>query len=109
MLGLENGGEGIAGRFLFTATHLQDIDPASACIALGVLGTIVACERFAPRFPGALLAVTGMIAASAAFHWGNHGMKLVGEVPGGLPYLGLPNVAWSDVPLVLPSPFPAAS
>src|SRR5208283_2651295 len=45
------------------------------------------------------------IAASAIFHWGDHGMKLVGDVPNGLPGLGLPNVAWNDVPLVLPIAF----
>jgi MFS superfamily sulfate permease-like transporter len=101
LLGLENGGEGFWGRLLFTATHLRDIDPASVSIALCVLATIVVCARFAPRFPGALLAVAGMIAASALFHWGNHGIELLGDVPNGLPRLGLPNVAWSDVPLVL--------
>jgi len=57
---------------------------------------------FAPRFPAALLAVIGMIAASAYFHWGDHGVKIVGEVPSGLPRLGLPEVTWSDVWLILP-------
>ncbi|MGO8744452.1 MAG: SulP family inorganic anion transporter [Thermoguttaceae bacterium] len=105
VLGLENGGEGFWGHLFFTAKHLQDIDPATVCIALCVLGTIVGFERFAPRFPGALLAVVAMIAASAMFHWGNHGIKLVGDVPNGLPHIGLPNVAWNDVPLVLPIAF----
>ena len=105
VLGLENGGEGFWGHLCFTARHLQDIDPASVSISLGVLCMIAGFERFAPRFPGALLAVVGMIAASAIFHWGDHGMKLVGAVPSGLPALGLPNVSWNDVPLVLPIAF----
>jgi MFS superfamily sulfate permease-like transporter len=105
VLGLENGGQGFLGHLFFTAKHLHDIDPASVSIAFCVFATIVAFDRFAPRFPGALLAVVGMSAASAMFHWGNHGMKLVGDVPSGLPNLGLPNVTWSDVPLVLPIAF----
>ena len=105
VLGLENGGEGFWGHVFFTAKHLRDIDPASVSIALCVLGVIVAFERFAPRFPGALLAVIGMSAASAIFHWGSHGIKLVGDIPSGLPALVLPHVAWSDVPLVLPIAF----
>ena len=105
VLGLENGGQGLWGHLFFTAKHLRDISPASVSIALCVLGTIVGFTRFAPRFPGALLAVVGMAAASATFHWGNHGITLVGDVPSGLPHLGLPNVAWSDVPLVLPIAF----
>ena len=105
LLGLEGGGEGFCGHLLFTARHLQDTDPASVCVALCVLGTIIGCERFAPRFPGALFAVAGMVAASALLHWGDHGIKLVGDVPGGLPNLGLPDVAWSDVVMVLPIAF----
>jgi high affinity sulfate transporter 1 len=101
VFGLEHGGTGFWGRMFFTAEHLREIDPASVSIALCVLATIIACERYFPRFPGALLAVAGAIAASAMFHWGNHGVKLVGDVPGGLPQFGLPDVAWNDVPLVL--------
>jgi MFS superfamily sulfate permease-like transporter len=43
-----------------------------------------------------------MTAASAYFHWGDHGVQIVGEVPGGLPHLGLPEVTWKDVTLILP-------
>ena len=43
-----------------------------------------------------------MTAASAYFHWGDHGVRSVGEVPGGLPRLGLPEMTWSEVSLVLP-------
>jgi MFS superfamily sulfate permease-like transporter len=60
---------------------------------------------FAPRFPGALLAVIGMIAASVFFHWGDSGVQIVSAVPSGLPRIGLPDVTWSDVPLVLPVSF----
>jgi len=105
VLGLESGGEGFFGRLFFTVKHLHDVDPASVFIALCVLGIIVGCDRLAPRFPGALLAVVATIAASAMFHWGDHGIRLVGDVPHGLPALGLPNVSWSDVPLVLPVAF----
>lgn len=105
VLGLANAAEGFWGHLFFTAKHLHDIDPASVAIALCVLGMIVGLAHFAPRFPGALLAVVGMSAASAMFHWGNHGISLVGAVPNGLPGLSLPNVTWNDVPLVLPIAF----
>jgi len=67
-----------------------------------VLGIIVGFEVLAPRFPGALLAVITMTAASGYFHWGDHGVSSVGEVPGGVPRLGLPEMTWSEVSLVLP-------
>lgn len=102
MLGIEKGGHGVVGELLFTLEHLRETQQATLFIALAVLAIIVGSEALAPRFPGALLAVIGMTAASAYFHWGEHGVQIVGEVPGGLPHLGLPEVAWSDVTLILP-------
>lgn len=69
------------------------------------LAIIVGFEIFAPRFPGALLAVVGMTGASALFHWSDRGVQVVGAVPSGLPTLGLTNITWSDVLLVLPIAF----
>jgi MFS superfamily sulfate permease-like transporter len=59
-------------------------------------------EILAPRFPGALLAVIGTTAASAYFHWASRGVQVVGTVPGGLPHLGLPHLAYNDIVMVLP-------
>jgi len=102
MLGLEKSGHGFLRQMLFTFQHVPETHLPTLFIALGVLGIILGFEMFAPRFPAALLAVIGMIAASAYFHWGDHGVKIVGEVPSGLPRLGLPEVTWSDVWLILP-------
>ena len=57
VLGVENGGEGFWSHLAFIARHFRDIDPASVAIAVCTLVTIVGFEWFAPRFPGALLAV----------------------------------------------------
>ena len=102
MLGLENSGHGFSGQLLFTLQHLSQTQSASLFISLIVLGVIAGFDRFIPRFPGALLAVAGMIAASAWFHWDNHGVQMVGGVPNGLPRLGLPDASWDDLRLVLP-------
>jgi len=102
MLGIDKGGHGFIGQFLFTLQHLPEMQWPSLLIALAVVAIIVGFEIFAPRFPGALLAVIGMIAASAYFHWDQQGIRVVGSVPTGLPRLGLPEVTWHDVTLVLP-------
>src|ERR1700736_4814485 len=101
MLGLEKGGHGFFGSLLFTFQHLPETDLPSVIISLCVLGVIVACDRIAAQLPGALLAVVGMIVASIAFHLEKSGVKVVGEVSSGLPRLGLPDVSWGDLPLVL--------
>jgi high affinity sulfate transporter 1 len=105
MLGLPHGGHGFWSQLAFTVRHVPQTDMMCLCISLVVLGVIIVFERFAPRFPGALVAVVGMIAASAAFHWGSRGISLVGEVPGGLPRIGLPDVSWKEIMPVLPVSF----
>jgi SulP family sulfate permease len=73
-------------------------------LALSVLvaGSILFGKRIAPRIPLSLFAVVGTIAASAAFHFAERGIAVIGPVPGGLPSIGLPNVAWSEALTLLP-------
>jgi MFS superfamily sulfate permease-like transporter len=105
MLGIEKGGHGFFRQLLFTFQHLGDAHLPSLFIALAVLTIIVGFELLAPRFPGALLAVIGLTAASAYFHWGERGIPIVGRVPSGLPHLGLPHITYGDVMMVLPISF----
>jgi len=105
MLGLEKGGHGIFAHLQLALAQFPHLPWPSPAIALCVLAVIVALKRFMPRFPGALLAVAGMIVASVIFHWADHGIKLVGSLPSGLPALVLPDVAWSEIPSVVPVAF----
>ena len=102
MLGIEKGGHGFFRQLLYTFEHLRDTHLPSLLIALATLAIIVLFELVAPRFPGALLAVIGMTAASAYLHWADRGIQVVGAVPSGLPHLGLPHIAYSDIIMVLP-------
>jgi high affinity sulfate transporter 1 len=102
MLGIEKGGHGFFRQLLFTFQHLGDTRISTLFIALAVLAIIIGFERFAPRFPGALLAVIGLTAASAYFHWGEKGVEVVGNVPSGLPHLGFPHITYGDIIMVLP-------
>jgi sulfate permease, SulP family len=67
-----------------------------------VTGSILLGNRLVPRFPLPLLAVVGTIAASAVFHFAEHGIAVIGPVPGGLPSLRLPDVSWSGILALLP-------
>ena len=75
--------------------------PTLALSAL-VAGGILLGNRVAPRWPFALFAVIGTIAASAAFHFAERGIEVIGPVPGGLPSFGLPKVTWSETLALLP-------
>ena len=72
------------------------------CLAIAVVAMILVLRRLAPRFPGALFAVAGGIAASAAFDFQRHGIAVIQRVPGGLPPIGLPNVSWGEIRPLLP-------
>jgi sulfate permease, SulP family len=71
-------------------------------ISVAVVVCIILFRRFAPKLPGPLFVVGGAVAASAFFHWAQRGVSILGPVPGGLPHLGLHDLAWRDVELLLP-------
>jgi MFS superfamily sulfate permease-like transporter len=105
MLGLPKMGHGFFAQLFAVAQHASGIHLSSVLISLAVLAIVVGSEWLSPRFPGALVAVAGMIAASAWCNWSNRGIDVIGTVPSGLPHLGLPNVSWSDIGLVVPISF----
>jgi sulfate permease, SulP family len=67
-----------------------------------VVGGILLGNRIHPRLPYSLFAVVGTIAASAWFHFSDNGIPVIGPVPGGLPSIGFPDVAWSDALTLVP-------
>jgi SulP family sulfate permease len=71
-------------------------------LSASVACSILISHRYVPRLPTSLLAVVGSIAASFAFHFAEHGIAIIGPVPGGLPALRLPEVTWSEILALLP-------
>jgi sulfate permease, SulP family len=67
-----------------------------------VTGSILLGDRLSPRLPVALVAVVGMIAASASFHFADRGIAVIGPVPGGLPSIKLPEVSLDEIRALLP-------
>lgn len=57
---------------------------------------VVALKELAPVVPGSLVAVLAGILAVSLFGLDEHGVAIVGEIEGGLPSLGLPDVGFSD-------------
>lgn len=82
--------------------HLGDTHQAALLLGLAALAVLVLGKIVLPNRPVALFVVAGGIAAAAAFDLGSHGVKLLGEVPQGLPAPGLPLVSWADLNELLP-------
>ena len=81
---------------------LPRLDIPTAALSALVAGSILVGHRLAPRLPVALFAVVGTIAASAAFDFAEHGIAIIGPVPGGLPSIAFPAVTISETLALVP-------
>jgi len=101
MVGVEVHSNRTVGQLLEVFRSLPRIHLPTVAISAVVVTGIFALWRFAPKVPGALIAVAGAIAASANWDFAGRGIAIIGPVVGGLPHLGLPDVHWKDaVPLL---------
>lgn len=73
-------------------------------VAVGVAGIllIVAVKRFSKAIPGSLLAVVFGILAVWLMGLHEQGVKIVGEIPSGLPALVMPSFSWDTIQTLLP-------
>ncbi len=69
---------------------------AAAGIGIASLILIVLLQRWLPKLPAVLIAVVASIGVSVAFTLSDHGVKVVGTLPQGLPSLTLPHVSASQ-------------
>ena len=94
MLGLKGGGHGTLQKIWNDIQQIDQLNLYALGTALAVLVVIVGSKKISKKIPGALIAVVGAIVASWALNLGAH-VHVLGEVPGGLPHIGLPEVKWS--------------
>ncbi|MFX1802647.1 SulP family inorganic anion transporter [Paraburkholderia sp. A1BS-2L] len=101
LIGLPKEGHGPIMQAVSAFERIPAAHLATAALSFGVLAVIIGCKRFAPRAPGALIAVIGSILASGVFDFAGRGIAVTGDVPGGLPSLFLPRLTAADVNEVL--------
>jgi sulfate permease, SulP family len=82
--------------------HLPDAHLPTLLVAAAVIVVVLALNRIAPKFPGALVAVVGATTASVLWTFSAHGIATIGPVAGGLPHLGLYLLPWRQIPSLLP-------
>ena len=83
-------------------SHLRETNMASLLLGLGALALLLLGKRFLKNKPVALFVVIAGIIAASSMDLGSLGVKLLGEVPQGLPPFGLPAVHVSDLNDLLP-------
>jgi SulP family sulfate permease len=83
-------------------THLGETNMASLTVGLLALAVMILGKIYLKHKPVALFVVIGAIVASALLGLEARGVKMLGEVPTGLPMPGLPAVHWQDINELLP-------
>ncbi|MCW5593912.1 MAG: SulP family inorganic anion transporter [Burkholderiales bacterium] len=93
LLGIHIQKEGFFRDLWSIAGHAPETSMATLGVALATFAVIVVFEKFVPKAPAPLVAVAGGIAASALLGLKDHGVSIVGAIPGGFPSLTLPDTS----------------
>ena len=101
MLGVPVSARRTILQFAQVLRRLPQVHPPTVAVSVAVVVTMLLLKRFAPKVPGALIAVAGAITASAVWNFSGHGIAIIGPVAGGLPQFKLPDLSWSDLPPLL--------
>ena len=83
-------------------SHLRETNTASLFLGLGALALLLLGKRFLKNKPVSLFVVIAGIIVASSMDLGSFGVKLLGQVPQGLPPFGLPAVHVSDLNDLLP-------
>jgi sulfate permease, SulP family len=102
MLGLEIESHRTVVQLAQVLRGLPRANLPSLALSAAVVAGVLILGRFAPRIPAPLIAVAGAIAASATWNFAARGIALIGPVAGGLPRMGMPDVNWHDLELLIP-------
>jgi SulP family sulfate permease len=72
--------------------QIGDTHVLTLVMGVGAFGIMWGMKRYVPRLPGVLVAVAVTTLASWAMGFAEHGGKVVGEIPSGLPSVAIPHV-----------------
>jgi high affinity sulfate transporter 1 len=101
MTGIATDATTTLSRYVDVVRHVTDANVPTVLVAIGSLAISVGVRRWKPAWPGALLALVAATVVVAVFDLTAHGVSVLGDIPGGLPPLAVPDVSWADVRTML--------
>ena len=102
LFGFKGGDGSFWRRGKYFISHLSETNSAALIIGLCALAVLVLGKIFLKNRPVGLIVVVGGIVVASLMNLQTRGVKLLGEVPRGLPPLSLPHVQWTDLNELLP-------
>ena len=105
LFGVPGGGENFFSRLYELGLQLGDTNPYVLLIGAAALLLLFAGDKLLPARPVALLVVVASLLLMALTSLAEQGVNVVGNLPQGLPPLGLPTVTFTDVDELIPLAF----
>jgi MFS superfamily sulfate permease-like transporter len=100
------GLEGVTGNFFERIFHvlvsLPEAHVPSLLFGLAAIVLFIVFERLLPGRPTTLVVVIAAVAVMTVFGLSETSIKIVGDLPSGLPQMGLPNIHASDISALIP-------
>jgi SulP family sulfate permease len=101
LLGIPEHADGFVDELRQVLGHLDEVHGPTAALSLTTLAAMLVLAARFPRAPVALIGMVGATAAAAVLGLEDHGVRLVGRIPGGVPTPGLPDVGAADLMAML--------
>lgn len=102
LAGLSIEADRLVPRVLEAGRELGDLHGPTLAIGVASLVAIVLARRFAPRVPAGLLVIVVASVVVAVTDLDDDGVRLVGDVPQGLPSATIPDVSLGDLGKLVP-------
>jgi sulfate permease, SulP family len=100
------GVEGVTGNFFERVSHivvsLPESHVPSLLFGLAAIVLFMVFERLLPGRPTTLIVVVAAIAVMTVFGLSEVGIKIVGDLPSGLPEISLPKIHAADISALIP-------
>ncbi len=104
LTGIPVVGETLVKQAISAWQQRGSVHVPTVLLAGGLLAMLLLGQRFFPKLPNPLFAVLIGAGVVSAFSLTDLGIKVIGEVPAGLPIPALPSIHWSTIaPMLLPA------
>ena len=101
LLGVPEDADGFVAELRQVVGRLDQVHGPTAALSLITLAAMLVAAAVAPRAPVALVGMLGATAAAALLDLSDRGVRLVGEIPGGFPTPGVPDIGMSELTSML--------
>ncbi|HET6939801.1 MAG TPA: sulfate permease [Nocardioides sp.] len=101
LLGIPEDADGFVDELRQVLGNLDEIHWPTAALSLTTLAVMLVLAALVPRAPVALIGMLGATAVAWILDLSDHGVRLVGEIPRGVPVPGLPDIGTEHLTAML--------